>query len=282
MDLSFTGWNILQYVTFGLAGIYVSPYYTATCTELYVTLRKEYIENKKYGYELLNDEALYMENPETASYQDPLASEKRGIKIDYNKNYELTSIILFFFIFSFVGWLWEVALYLFRDGILVNRGTLYGPWLPIYGVGCTLIVLLTKFKTFRKMLKNPMLTFAVVMALCSIIEYATSWYIELTTGVRYWDYTGVFLNVNGRICLECSIFFGLGGALCVYIVAPFLERNLQMITNKVKISMCIALILLFGADSVYSHFHPHVGEGISSNVENPTKLPATLTIINKK
>lgn len=272
----------MQYVTFGLAGIYVSPYYTATCTELYVTLRKEYIENKKYGYELLNDEALYMENPETASYQDPLASEKRGIKIDYNKNYELTSIILFFFIFSFVGWLWEVALYLFRDGILVNRGTLYGPWLPIYGVGCTLIVLLTKFKTFRKMLKNPMLTFAVVMALCSIIEYATSWYIELTTGVRYWDYTGVFLNVNGRICLECSIFFGLGGALCVYIVAPFLERNLQMITNKVKISMCIALILLFGADSVYSHFHPHVGEGISSNVENPTKLPATLTIINKK
>lgn len=127
-----------------------------------------------------------------------------------------------------------------------------------------------------------MLTFAVVMALCSIIEYATSWYIELTTGVRYWDYTGVFLNVNGRICLECSIFFGLGGALCVYIVAPFLERNLQMITNKVKISMCIALILLFGADSVYSHFYPHVGEGISSNVENPTKLPATLTIINKK
>lgn len=282
LDLSFTGWNILQYVTFGLAGIYVSPYYTATCTELYVTLRKEYIENKKYGYELLNDEALYMENPETASYQDPLASEKRKIKIDYNKNYELTSIILFFFIFSFVGWLWEVALYLFRDGILVNRGTLYGPWLPIYGVGCTLIVLLTKFKTFRKMLKNPMLTFAVVMALCSIIEYATSWYIELTTGVRYWDYTGVFLNVNGRICLECSIFFGLGGALCVYIVAPFLERNLQMITNKVKISMCIALILLFGADSVYSHFHPHVGEGISSNVENPTKLPYTLTIINKK
>ena len=282
LDLSFTGWNILQYVTFGLAGIYVSPYYTATCTELYVTLRKEYIENKKYGYELLNDEALYMDNPETASYQDQLASEKRGIKIDYNKNYELTSIILFFFIFSFVGWLWEVALYLFRDGILVNRGTLYGPWLPIYGVGCTLIVLLTKFKIFRKMLKNPMLTFAVVMALCSIIEYATSWYIELTTGVRYWDYTGVFLNVNGRICLECSIFFGLGGALCVYIVAPFLERNLQMITNKVKISMCIALILLFGADSVYSHFHPHVGEGISSNVENPTKLPATLTIINKK
>ena len=273
LDLSFIGWNILQYITFGLAGIYVSPYYTATEVELYAFLRKEYIENKKYGYELLNDTKLYEENPETASYPDAFEFERKKTKIDYNKNYEPTSIILFFFIFSFVGWLWEVALYLFRDGILVNRGTLYGPWLPIYGTGCTLIVLLTKFKKFRKMLKNPFLTFGVVMFLCSAIEYATSWYIEVTTGIRYWDYTGVFLNINGRICLECSLFFGLGGVLCVYIVAPFLERNLQRLTNKLKISMCIALLLIFGADNVYSHFHPHVGEGISSSVENPTKVP---------
>ena len=123
------------------------------------------------------------------------------------------------------------------------------------------------------MLKNPFLTFGVVMFLCSAIEYATSWYIEVTTGIRYWDYTGVFLNINGRICLECSLFFGLGGVLCVYIVALFLERNLQRLTNKLKISMCIALLLIFGADNVYSHFHPHVGEGISSSVENPTKVP---------
>lgn len=73
--------------------------------------------------------------------------------------------------------------------------------------------------------------------------------------------------------LTFSLFFGLGGVLCVYIVAPFLERNLQRLTNKLKISMCIALLLIFGADNVYSHFHPHVGEGISSSVENPTKVP---------
>ena len=51
----------------------------------------------------------------------------------------------------FVGWLWEVLLYLFRDGVLVNRGTTYGPWLPIYGISCTAIILLvTRFKIFRK------------------------------------------------------------------------------------------------------------------------------------
>ena len=68
-----------------------------------------------YGYELLNDTKLYEENPETASYPDAFEFERKKTKIDYNKNYEPTSIILFFFIFSFVGWLWEVALYLFRD-----------------------------------------------------------------------------------------------------------------------------------------------------------------------
>jgi len=82
LDLSFIGWNILQYITFGLAGIYVSPYYTATEVELYAFLRKEYIENKKYGYELLNDTKLYEENPETASYPDAFEFERKKIKME--------------------------------------------------------------------------------------------------------------------------------------------------------------------------------------------------------
>ena len=83
--------------------------------------------------------------------------------------------------------------------MLVNRGTLHGPWLPIYGWGCTIIILLTRFKKFREILKNPVLTFIIIVIVCSIIEYMTSWYIELVSGLRYWDYTGVFLNLNGRI-----------------------------------------------------------------------------------
>ena len=267
LDMSFLGWNILQYATLGLAGLYVTPYYVATIAELYEVLRKEYIKGQKYNFEALNDEKLFEEN-ELEKYPDPDEILRKKIKIDYNKKYEPTSIILFFFIFSFVGWLWEVGLYLFRDGILVNRGTMYGPWLPIYGVGCTLIVLLTKFKSFRKMLKNPLLTFGVIMLLCTIIEYITSWYIEKVSGIMYWDYTGVFMNIKGRVCLECSMFFGIGGCLCVYFVAPFLERRLQRFTSKFKITICTVLALLFCSDSVYSQFHPHTGEGITSQVPN--------------
>lgn len=224
LDMSFIGWNILQYTTLGFVGLYVTPYYASTIAELYEVLRKDYIENKKYKYELLNDEKLFEEN-ELEKYPDKYEIAKKRIKIDYNKKYEPTSIILFFFIFSFVGWLWEVGLYLFRDGILVNRGTMYGPWLPIYGVGCTLIVLLTKFKSFRKMLKNPVLTFSVVMILCTVIEYLTSWYIEKVSGIMYWDYTGVFMNINGRVCLECSMFFGIGGCfMCIFCSTIFRKK----------------------------------------------------------
>ena len=265
LDVSFLGWCILQYITFGILGIYVSPYYTSTYTILYKNLRNEYIKNKKYKFELLNDDKLFEVN-DLDKYPDIYEIERKKIKIDYNKKYEITSIILFFFIFSFLGWLWEVNLFLFRDGKLVNRGVLHGPWLPIYGWGCTIIVMLTRFKKFREMLKNPMLTFFVIMSLCSIIEYITSWYLEQTKGLRYWDYTGNFLNINGRICLECSIFFGLGGSLCVYIVAPFLERMIQKINTKTKIVICTILLSLIVIDNIYSSKNPNVGEGITETV----------------
>mgnify|MGYP002624257842 CR=1 FL=1 len=259
LDVSFLGWSILQYVTFGILGIYVAPYYTSTYTELYHSLREEYIREKKYHFELLNDNQLFEEN-ELEKYPDEYETQRKKIIIDYDKKYELSSIILFFFIFSFIGWIWEVALYLFRDGILVNRGALYGPWLPIYGTGCTIIILLTRFKKFRKILKNPILTFLIITLLCTTIEYFTSYYLELIMRLKYWDYTGVFLNLNGRVCLECSLFFGLGGSLSIYIVAPYLERQLVKLSNKNIMLICIILILLFTIDTGYSIKHPHIGE----------------------
>ena len=84
-----------------------------------------------------------------------------------------------------------------------------------------------------------------------IIEYMTSWYIELVSGLRYWDYTGVFL----------------GGALCVYIVATFLEKKIQKIMKRTKIIICIILLSLITIDNCYSIKYPNMGEGISIVVE---------------
>jgi len=263
LDLSFIGWHILQMATFGVAGIWVNVYTKATSAELYSVLRENYIQSKGLNFELLNDEKLF-NNEELEKYPDEQIHRK---KINYKYNYRPSSIILFFFTFAFFGWAWEVLLYLFRDGIFVNRGTSYGPWLPIYGFSCTAVILLvTRFKKIRKLTQNPFIMFLFIMTFSTLAEYTTSWVIETTSGLKYWDYSGVFMNINGRVCLECSLFFGVGGSLCLYTVAPFLERQFEKLTLKVRITLCLILVSLFGIDELYSINHPNQGEGITSSV----------------
>ncbi len=269
LDLSFILWHFLQLVTLGIAGLWVNTYIRASQTELYLTLRKEYIKDQKADFKLLNDYRLYEENDLT-KYPDEDTKKRR---INYSNNYRPSSIILFFFTFAFAGWLWEVLLYLFRDGILVNRGTSYGPWLPIYGFSCTAIILLTtRFKTFRKLAKYPFLMFLFIMVFSTVCEYVSSWALETITGLQYWDYSGVFLNINGRVCFECSLFFGFGGSLCLYIVAPFLERKFEMFTLKARIIVCMILVSLFAIDELYSFKHPHEGEGITQGTNFESQI----------
>ena len=266
LDCSFIGWILLQYASFGILGIFVSPYYTSTETQLYLMLREEYINKKKYNFESLNDELLYVDNI-LEKYPDPLFKVRNKKEINYNTKYRFTSIILFFFIFSFVGWVWEVLLYLFRDGILVNRGVMYGPWLPIYGFGCTFVLLFTKFKWVRKILKNPLITFLCIMLLCTGLEYLGHWGLEKFLHLRYWDYTGVFLNIKGRVCLECSLFFGVGGSLALYIIAPFIEARLEKLNKDFIAYTCIILVITMLADWILSLKYPHKGEGITVSQE---------------
>ena len=264
LDMSFILWHILQIITLGTLGFVVNTYTKSTLAELYNTLREDYIKKKKYGYELLKDEELFKNSESKDKYLD-LEFKKR--EINYSYNYRPSSIILFFFTFAFVGWAWEVLLYLFRDGILVNRGTSYGPWLPIYGFSCTAVILfVTRFKKFRELTKNPVTMFFFIMIFATTAEYVTSWFIETIAGLKYWDYSGVFMNINGRVCLECSLFFGVGGSLCLYIVAPFLERQFQKLTLRVRATICFILLSLFTIDELYSFNHPNQGEGITNTI----------------
>ena len=266
-DLSFIGWELLQLITLGIASIYVIPYRKSSYTEIYKELRQVYIEKDEYNYKDLNDFLLYEDNNiDRYPSKEEKKRQKEKKKIDYNIKYKPTSIILFFFIFSFIGWLWEVILFLVQTGKLINRGAFYGPVLPIYGSACTLILLLTYFKGFRKMLKNPALTFITITIICSVIEYFTSWFTETFMGVTYWDYNGIFMNLNGRICLENSLFFGIGGTVIIYFIAPLLERNISKISKKVKVTACILFSLLFVTDIIYSHFNPRQGLGITEEI----------------
>ncbi len=180
-------------------------------------------------------------------------------KINYERSYSRINCILIFFVFSFLGWLYEVALFLIEDKILVNRGIMHGPWLPIYGIGGILGLLLLK-----KIRKKPVLTFFSIIVIAGFVEYFTSYFIEIFTGLKYWDYSQRFLNLNGRICFKALIIFGLAGFLAVYIVAPmldtFIDKHFSQNTKKI---ILIILISCFVFDTIYSIFNPHIGLGIT-------------------
>ena len=95
-------------------------------------------------------------------YNIPLKSRRLHISsLNYLRPYRLSSLVIIFMSMCFIGWAWEVVLHLIMDGKFVNRGTLYGPWLPIYGMGgLVILVLLNKFR------EKPFLEFSLMVVIC--------------------------------------------------------------------------------------------------------------------
>ena len=179
--------------------------------------------------------------------------------LNYMRHYSLWSLIVIFFSMSVFGWLWEVGMHLVSYGEFVNRGALHGPWLPIYGTGAVLI--LTVLNRFRK---NPALEFGAAIVLCGFLEYMTSLVMEIVTGgTKWWDYSGYFLNLNGRICAEGLLVFGIGGLAIVYIIAPVIDDLTGRLNERKVMAVCTVLLVLFLADAVYSQIHPNTGEGVT-------------------
>ena len=267
LDLSFIGWDILGVASLGIVSIFfVNPYQKATEVQLYFAVRKAAIENKIENYELLNDKYLVTsptneqearEAYPTSLFPLPERMHKNWINTDYMRKYTIWSLILLFIIFSVFGWVWEVSLHLAQGGF-VNRGVLQGPWLPIYGSGGVLVLV-----ALQKIRQKPWLTFMMTVVLCGILEYTTSWYLETSKGHKWWDYSGYFLNLNGRICAEGLLVFGLGGCAFIYIFAPRIDDLIKKIPLKVQIILCVVLMGLFVTDEIYSSKHPNMGTGIT-------------------
>ena len=145
-----------------------------------------------------------------------------------------------FIIYSFVGWIMEVVWNVFTDKKLVNRGFLIGPYCPIYGVGCLLLILL--LGSFKE---QPVLLFFMSILVCSILEYSTSYIMEKLFKARWWDYSEYKLNLNGRICAATMIPFGILGVLVVYFINPFIS-NFVPFNNILFYIILSVFILDFG------------------------------------
>ena len=147
--------------------------------------------------------------------------------------------VYIFFIYSFIGWAQEVLQTLIKSKKFVNRGFLIGPICPVYGFGSMLITFF-----LGKHTSTPFYIFTGSIFICCVLEYFTSYILEKLFKARWWDYTNMKYNINGRICLECGLAFGLGSLLILYIVNPYI---IDAMFNNVNFTLLkiIAFTLIF-------------------------------------
>lgn len=155
--------------------------------------------------------------------------------------------VILFFMYSVCGWIVEVIDILIKQHKLSNRGFLIGPYLPIYGSGCLLIILLLNNSS-----KDLVGLFLKSIIICSILEYFTSYIMEKIFKTRWWDYSDRKYNINGRICLENMFLFGILGCLLVYFINPVFSKFILNINNDLINIICIICIVILWLDFIVS------------------------------
>lgn len=161
--------------------------------------------------------------------------------------YQICIYFMLFMIYSCMGWIMEVIGKLIEKHKFINRGFLIGPYCPIYGWGClTIIILLSKY------LNEPVILFFMAILICSVLEYCTSYIMEKLFHARWWDYSNRKFNINGRICLETMIPFGLLGCLILYIVNPIMIDFLTKIPTNTFLVITLIIFILYVIDNLIS------------------------------
>ncbi len=172
-------------------------------------------------------------------------------------------IFLLYFIYSVLGYVIEVLHLLYdKKKFIYSRGFLLGPYIPIFGIGALLITsILSKYS-------NDLFTvFIMSIALCGILEYLTSYFMEKIFGLRWWDYSTHKYNLNGRISLSVLIGFGLAGVILVSFINPFVYSYIHSIDPLIIMIIASILAILFLIDfAICTYATFLLKEKIESNV----------------
>ena len=152
-----------------------------------------------------------------------------------------------FFIYSIIGWIIESTYVSIKEKKFVDRGFLIGPYCPIYGFGALgTILYLEQYKD------NIITVFFLAVIICSILEYLTSYLMEKIFKARWWDYSDKKFNLNGRICGQNAILFGLGGVIVIYIFHPLLSNILISLNQNILFIISIISLMIYATDTIIS------------------------------
>ena len=149
--------------------------------------------------------------------------------------YEFFVLCGLFLVYSFIGWIIEVVFSFFVEGKFINRGFLVGPLVPIWGTAAVLITLILRPDDS---LFNLIISSAFIG---TFLEYVVNYSMEKIFKARWWDYSNLPFNINGRVCLVYSCLFGLCGVLVVKVLNPIFFRMFLLMNGSV---FCIAISIL--------------------------------------
>lgn len=165
------------------------------------------------------------------------------------KRFTVDALCYLFLIFlsgCLVGWIYEEIFYAFTEGMLRNRGILYGPWLPIYGLGALCIY------AMKPLRKNPVLLFTLCVVITGVVEYIIGYVGINFFHIRLWDYRNLFLNIGGIICFRSVVSFGLLGLFFHYVLEPLSYRLYKRLNPAVIHAVCAGIAAVFLIDCVVS------------------------------
>lgn len=163
-------------------------------------------------------------------------------------NFEVAGISLYyilnwFFIYSFLGWLWESCFVSIKSGEVVNRGFINGPFCTIYGCGALGVYLI--LKSFDN---NVVLLYAGGVIVATVLEYLTGWLMETIFHTRWWDYSKHRFHLHGRICLECSLGWGIFTVLLFKVLHPMVEWIVALYSISIGKILVIVVGIYYIAD----------------------------------
>lgn len=166
-----------------------------------------------------------------------ILSPSRGIQ-----SLNLYSILFYFFIYSFIGWIVEGLYSLALTGNFSKEGFLIGPLKPMYGFAMTIILILYTYYNYN----NIVLLIFLSMIVPTSVEYLSGFLLDKIFHLKYWDYSSLPLNINGYVCILFSVFWIALCLFAVYIIHPLIKTlyyNYEMLINAFSLALLIYILV---------------------------------------
>ncbi len=160
----------------------------------------------------------------------------------------VSRLFIIFIIYSILGWIYESAFTTIKENRWQNRGFLYGPICPIYGIGALAISIIAEQTGFGSDRHSYFQLFLIAFFGSGILEYVTSWIFEQLFHAVWWDYSNLPFNIQGRTSFFTSVGFGIAGIFVVNVLVPVVEKAADTIPDNIMTFAALVFMGILGAD----------------------------------